>query len=192
MRQLYDCPDVAVGPEGVRCRVVVATHRATEKKSRIGHTHNGVVYELFFTQLPQDAFTASDVVALAPPIVGPLNQSLPMKTRSKTPTDGVLMRPLDKKRGRLSHNGSGTCAWNSRHMLEPTPMRTTEFAPPVKETTEEQGPVQGYGKPSVALPWKAGRFSGQDFALQPDGLLHCPDGKTLRVRSQLDSTIGDN
>ncbi len=184
VRQLYDCPDVAVGPEGVRCRVVVATHRATEKKSRIGHTHNGVVYELFFTQLPQDAFTASDVVALAPPIVGPLNQSLPMKTRSKTPTDGVLMRPLDKKRGRLSHNGSGTCAWNSRHMLEPTPMRTTEFAPPVKETTEEQGPVQGYGKPSVALPWKAGRFSGQDFALQPDGLLHCPDGKTLRPTEQ--------
>jgi len=64
VRQLYDCPDVAVGPEGVRCRVVVATHRATEKKSRIGHTHNGVVYELFFTQLPQDAFTASDVLAL--------------------------------------------------------------------------------------------------------------------------------
>ena len=64
VRQLYDCPDVAVGPEGVRCRVVVATHPAASKKSRIGHTRNGVVYELFFTQLPQDAFTASDVVAL--------------------------------------------------------------------------------------------------------------------------------
>jgi hypothetical protein len=64
VRQLYDCPDVAVGPEGVRCRVVVATHPAAETKSRIGHTRKGVVYELFFTQLPQDAFTASDVVAL--------------------------------------------------------------------------------------------------------------------------------
>jgi len=48
----------------VRCRVVVATHPATEKKSRIGRTRKGVVYELFFTHLPQDAFTASDVVAL--------------------------------------------------------------------------------------------------------------------------------
>ena len=38
VRQLYDCPDVAVGPEGVRCRVVVATHPAASKKSRIGHT----------------------------------------------------------------------------------------------------------------------------------------------------------
>src|SRR3989454_4731871 len=64
VRQLYDCPDVAVGPEGVRCRVVVATHPAAETKSRIGHTRQGVVYELFFTRLPQNAFTASDVVAL--------------------------------------------------------------------------------------------------------------------------------
>jgi hypothetical protein len=64
VRQLYDCPDVAVGPEGVHCRVVVATHPAGETKSRVGLTRKGVVYELFFTQLPQDAFTASDVVAL--------------------------------------------------------------------------------------------------------------------------------
>ncbi len=38
VRQLYDCPDVAVGPEGVHCRVVVATHPAASKKSRIGQT----------------------------------------------------------------------------------------------------------------------------------------------------------
>jgi len=63
-------------------------------------------------------------------------------------------------------------------------MRTTEFAPPVKEITAEQAPVQGYGKSAVALPWKAGRFSGQDFALQPDGALSCPAGKTLRPTEQ--------
>ena len=64
VRQLYDCPDVAVGPEGVRCRVVVATHPAGVKKSRIGDTRKGIVYELFFTHLPQKSFIASDVVAL--------------------------------------------------------------------------------------------------------------------------------
>jgi hypothetical protein len=64
VRQLYDCPDVPVGPEGVRCRVVVATHPATANKSRVGHTRQDVVYELFFTALPQEAFTAADVVAL--------------------------------------------------------------------------------------------------------------------------------
>src|SRR5207244_1188120 len=67
---------------------------------------------------------------------------------------------------------------------EPTPLRTTEFALPIKEPTSEQAPVQGYEKPAIALPWKAGRFSGQDFALQPDGVLLCPAGKTLRPTEQ--------
>src|SRR5260370_18873547 len=111
-------------------------------------------------------------------------QCLPMKTRSKTPTAGVLMRPAFQEAWQIVSQW----VWNLRlelgHVLEPTPMRTTEFAPPVKETTEEQGPVQGYGKPSVALPWKAGRFSEQDFALQPDGVLSCPAGKTLRPTEQ--------
>ncbi|MEO8972516.1 MAG: hypothetical protein ABI406_13055 [Ktedonobacteraceae bacterium] len=31
----------------------------------------------------------------------------------------------------------------------------------------------------MALPWKTGRFSGQDFPLQPDGTLRCPAGQSL-------------
>src|SRR6266566_6266828 len=112
-------------------------------------------------------------------IVGPLNRCLPMKTRSKTPTAGVLMRPPDKKRGRLSRNGSGTRLLELGHLLEPTPMRTTEFAPAVSEAQEQQPPSSGYSKPSVAAPWKAGRFSGQDFALQSDGTLRCPANQPL-------------
>jgi hypothetical protein len=64
VRALYDCPDLSLGAEGVRCRVIVATHPAGTTKSRIGVTRSGVVYELFVTKLPQSAFTASDVVAL--------------------------------------------------------------------------------------------------------------------------------
>src|SRR5512133_4343793 len=63
-RRLYDCPNVPVGPEGVRCRVVVATHPAGKTKSRVGLTRQGMVYELFFTSLPQQSFTACDVVEL--------------------------------------------------------------------------------------------------------------------------------
>jgi hypothetical protein len=64
MRNLYDCPEIPVEPEGTPCRVVVATHPAGKKKSPIGVTRAGVVYELFFTNLPQHAFTACDVVEL--------------------------------------------------------------------------------------------------------------------------------
>jgi len=64
VRALYDCPDLPLGPEAMRCRLVVATHPAGTAQSRIGVTRAGVVYELFLTKLPQSAFTASDVVAL--------------------------------------------------------------------------------------------------------------------------------
>ena len=64
VRTLYDCPDIPVGSEGVPYRVVVATHPATKKKSPVGVTRAGIVYELFFTNLPQQAFTVCDVVEL--------------------------------------------------------------------------------------------------------------------------------
>jgi hypothetical protein len=64
VRSLYDCPEIPIGPEGISYRVVVATHPEGLKKSPIGVTRAGVVYELFFTALPQQAFTASDAVEL--------------------------------------------------------------------------------------------------------------------------------
>src|SRR5213082_1556988 len=178
VRQLYDCPDVAVGPEGVRCRIVVATHPAASKKSRIGHTRNGIVYELFFTHLPQDAFTASDVVALY------------LHRGAFEPVLSDEDEEQDPDRW-CSHSSAGQEAWqvvsqwmwNLRlelgHLLEPTPMRTTEFAPAVPETRGQQPSSSGYGKPSIASSWKADRFSGQDFALQPDGTLRCPANQSL-------------
>jgi hypothetical protein len=78
VRRLYDCPDVPVGPDGVPCRIVVATHPAEKKKSPVGVTRAGVVYELFFTNLPQQGFTARDVVELC--IVHPLRP--PCRTSS--------------------------------------------------------------------------------------------------------------
>src|SRR5258708_12154252 len=53
-----------MGPDRKPYGGVVATHPAGKKKSPIGVTRAGVVYELFFTNLPQHAFTARDVVEL--------------------------------------------------------------------------------------------------------------------------------
>ena len=77
--------------------------------------------------------------------------------------------------------------WNIRlelgHQLHPDPVRTTEFAPAILPVTEQAAappaPAPGYGSPTTATSWKTGRFSGQDFALQPDGTLHCPAGQKL-------------
>ena len=51
-----------MGSQGVHCRVVVATHPEGLKTSKVGITRDGIVSELFFTRLPQQGFTASDVV----------------------------------------------------------------------------------------------------------------------------------
>jgi hypothetical protein len=107
----------------VRCRVVVATHPQASKKSRIGHTRKGVVYELFFTHLPQDAFTASDVVALY----------LHRGAYAPTLADEDLEQDPDRW---CSHSPAGQEAWqiinqwvwNLRlelgHRLHPDPLRT--------------------------------------------------------------------
>ncbi len=192
VRALYDCPDVPLGPDGVSCRVVVATHPAGKKKSPVGVTRAGVVYELFFSRLPQQAFTASDVVGLY----------LHRGAFETTLADEDQEQDPDRW---CSHTASGQevwqivsqWIWNLRlelgHQLHPDPVRTTEFAPalpPAHKESPAQAPVQGYGPAAVALPWKAGRFLGQDFALQPDGTLRCPADQELRVQERRRETDG--
>ncbi len=178
VRSLYDCPEIPVGPDGVRCRVVVATHPAAKKKSPVGVTRAGIVYELFFTNLPQHAFTASDVVELY------------LHRGAFEPTLSDEDQEIDPDRW-CSHSAWGQeCwqlvaqwVWNLRlelgHQLQPDPIRTTEFAPALSETNEQQPSTCGYGKPLVAVAFKAGRFSGLDFTLQPDGTLRCPADQQL-------------
>ncbi len=183
VRTLYDCPDVPVGKTGCRCRVVVATHPTASKKSRIGQTRKGLVYELFFTQLPQDGFTASDVVELY------------LHRGAFEPVLSDEDEELDPDRW-CSHSPAGQEAWqviaqwvwNLRlelgHQLHPDPVRTTEFAPAISPPPPHAAPTSGYAPPQVGLSWKAGRFSGQDFALQPDGTLRCPADQRLIAHEQ--------
>lgn len=186
-RTLYDCPDVAIGPTGQRCRVVVATHPASQKKPRVGVVRAGVVYELFLTNVPQVAFTAADVVALYLHR-GAFENALADEDAEQDPDRWC------------SHSAWGqecwqiVCqwVWNLRlelgHHLQPAPVRTTEFAPAALSVPAEEAnapaPAQGYRPAAEDLPWKQGRFSGRDFALQPDGTLRCPAGQTLRPTEQ--------
>jgi hypothetical protein len=176
-RTLYDGPNVPVGPEGVRCRVVVSTHPAGKTKSRVGLTRAGVVYELFFTNLPQQSFTAVDVVELY------------LHRGAFEPTLSDEDDEIDPDRW-CSHAANGQeCwqliaqwVWNLRlelgHQLSPQPVRTTEFAPALPpDAADRMG--AGYREPASATSWTVGRFTGSDFVLQPDGSLRCPAGKSL-------------
>ncbi len=178
VRSLYDCPEVPVGADGQRCRVVVATHPEGSKKSPVGVTRAGVVYELFFSTLPQQAFTASDVVELY------------LHRGAFEPALSDEDAELDPDRW-CSHSAWGQeCwqvvaqwVWNLRlelgHRLHPEKSRTTEFAPALAPPAPHTAPASGYAPAQVGVRWKAGRFSGQDFALQPDGTLRCPADQQL-------------
>lgn len=182
VRTLYDCPGVPVGPNGQHSRLVVATHLKGPKKQKIGVERDGVIYELFLTKMPQEAFTASDVVALYLHR-GSFETALSDEDREQDPDRWCSHAACGQEAWQIVSQW----VWNLRlelgHQLEPDPVRTTEFAPalpPVhKEATNSPSSSQGYGPAAVALPWKAGRFSGQDFALQPDGTLRCPAGQSL-------------
>src|SRR2546425_4331843 len=188
-RALYDCPDLALGPTQEPCRVVIATHPAPAGKSRVGVTRAGVVYELFLTNLRQNAFTASDIVALY----------LHRGAFETVLADEDLEQDPDRW---CSHAACGQEAWqiisqwvwNLRlelgHQLHPDPVRTTEFAPATPPTPPHTAPPSGYAPPQVGLPWKAGRFSGQDFPLQPDGTLRCPAGQSLVAHERRRETDG--
>jgi hypothetical protein len=196
VRSLYDCPEVPIGSTGVPCRVVVATHPVGKKKSPVGVTRSGVVYELFFTRLPQQAFTASDVVELY------------LHRGAFEPLLADEDQEIDPDRW-CSHSAWGQeCwqlvaqwAWNLRlelgHRLEPTPLRITKFAPAIPEQNAQaatcptaSASASGYGPPAMATSWKTGRFSGQDFPLQPDGTLRCPAGSQLTLQEQRQEANG--
>jgi hypothetical protein len=182
-RALYDCPEVPLGAQRKPCRVVVATHAAGEKKSRVGSTRQGVVYELFFTNLPQGAFTAADVVALYLHR-GAFENALSDEDAEQDPDRWCSQAAWGQECWQIISQW----VWNLRlevgHHLQPDPVRTTEFAPALPAAPTQAAPAQGYGPQASAQHWKQGRFSGQDFPLHPDGTLRCPAGKALTPTEQ--------
>jgi hypothetical protein len=186
IRRLYDCPDVPVGPDGVRCRVVVAAHPADNEPSPVGVTRSGTVYELFFTHLPQQAFTACDVAELYLHR-GAFEPTLADEDQEQAPDRWCSHAAC----GQECWQVVSQWVWNLRlelgHQLHPDLLRTTEFAPaiaPPSPTPPHSVPASGYAPPQVGLPWKVGRFSGQAFALQPDGTLRCPADQLLVAHEQ--------
>jgi len=190
VRSLYDCPQIPVGPEGVPYRVVVATHPAGKKKSPVGVMRAGIVYELFFTNLPQHAFTSTDVVelylhrgAFEPLLADEDDEQDPDRWCSHSAWGQECWQLISQ------------WVWNLRleigHQLQPTPLRITEFAPALFPQSEQastrpasSAPASGYGPPTTATSWKAGRFTGADFPLQPDGTLRCPAENTLHLQER--------
>ncbi|GHO87667.1 hypothetical protein [Dictyobacter formicarum] len=181
VRTLYDCPNLPLDGGGKRYRIIVATHPAGTTKSRIGITRDGVVYELFFTNLAPTAFTAADVMALYLHR-GSFEPALWDEDLEQDPDRWCSHAPWGQEAWQIISQW----IWNLRlelgQQLLAEPVRTTEFAPAHQE--QAPGSASGYAPATAASSWKAGRFSGKDFARQPDGTLRCPAGASLVLQER--------
>src|SRR2546421_924395 len=102
-RALYDCLAIALTSMGPRVRLIVATHAASSTSASLGKQRDGLVYELFVTQLPSPAFSPQDVLDVYLHR-GHLKPCWLMKTRSKIPIVGVPVPLLDRNFGRSSES----------------------------------------------------------------------------------------
>jgi hypothetical protein len=186
-RALFDCPDVPLSPAGPRMRVIVATHPQTSTPARVGITREGFVYELFFTRLPQSAFTPADVLDLYQHR-GAFEIVLCDEDKEQDPDRWVSHTPSGQEFWQIL----AQWMWNMRlemgHCLHPTPMRTTQFAPAQTQGIAVPLPVAPppvvYGPPQWSRTIRKGIFAGTDFRVQPDGTLLCPAEHPLYAREQ--------
>lgn len=192
VRSLYDCPQIPVGPDGAACRVIVATHPAGKKKSPVGVTRTGVVYELFFTKLPQHAFTACDVVELYLHRGAFEPQRIATKIRRSTRIGGAATPPGGKRHGVSSANGSGICAWNWDINFNLTRCARPNLPPPSHRRTSSRPAPRPHPLPprdmGHLLPPPPGKRAGSAEPTFLSSLMgHCavPPGSRFTSRSDV-------
>lgn len=180
-RALFDFPALVLTPTGQTSRVIVATHPATATPSPIGVTRDGLVYELFYTGLPPQGFTPTDVLdcyfqrgAFEALLADEDQEQDPDRWCSYTPWGQECWQILSQ------------WVWNLRlelgQQLHPTPFRLTELAPalpqPAAPVPPPLPPVT-YGPPQWAGPAQMGGFPAELFQPRPDGTLRCPADQPL-------------
>jgi len=186
-RALFDCPDVLLTPTGPRMRLIVATHPATATKAPVGLTRAEIVYELFYTTLPQEAFTPADVLALYLHR-GSFETVLCDEDKEQDPDRWCSRTACGQEFWQVINQWM----WNLRlelgHRLHPTPMRTTEFAPAqamsLQEPPHDQLAPVAYGPPQWARAAQMGGIASEAFTPQPDGTLRCPTDHPLYAQER--------
>jgi hypothetical protein len=127
-RALFDCPNIPLAGTGLQMRVIVATHPATATSAPVGVTRDGVVYELFLTALPQEAFSPADVLMLYL-LRGAFETVLSDEDNEQSPDRWVSYSPWGQEFWQIVSQWM----WNLRlelgHRLHPTSLRLTELAP---------------------------------------------------------------
>jgi hypothetical protein len=195
-RQLFDCPQVVLTAQGTRSRVVIATHVATTASPPVGVLRAGLVYELFYTSLPPEAFLPSDVLDLYFGRGG-FESSLADEDQEQDADRWCSGTPWGQEGWQIV----AQWVWNLRLELSqrtwPSELRTTQLAEAV--TPETSAAVEASPRlpevhaleasaPQLVGQWaraaRPGLFAGHDFTPQANGTLRCPAGQSLWERER--------
>jgi len=195
-RQLFDCPQVVLTALGTRSRVIIATHVPTTASPPVGVLRAGLVYELFYTSLPPQAFLSSDVLDLYFGRGG-FESGLADEDQEQDADRWCSGTPWGQDCWQIV----AQWVWNVRMELSqrtwPRELRTTQLAealPPETTVVVEASPTM----PQVPMleasaaqltgQWarapRPGLFAGKDFTPQENGSLNCPAGETLWERER--------
>jgi plasmid stabilization system protein ParE len=184
-RALFDCPAIPLPGTALTMRVLVATHQASTSPASVGMTRDGVVYELFFTALPQEAFSAADVLMLYLQR-GAFETVLSDEDTEQDPDRWVSYSHWGQECWQIVSQWM----WNLRlelgHCLHPTSVRLTELAPafPFVQSSSEESGLDGQDHPD----WQTGEKpdhsgnggEGLDLSDQA-GQMHDPSEKPAAV-----------
>ncbi len=122
-------------------------------------------------------------------IAAPLSLLWQMKTTNRTPIVGALTRPGGRSAGSSCRNGCGTSALSVGTSVGAN-SHAYHRVYSCHSAAERAGRrlirsrLRVWSTHHCHPPRKAGRFSGSDFPLQPDGTLRCPAGQPLHPHEQ--------
>jgi hypothetical protein len=194
-RSLYDCTSVPLTPTGPEMRLVIATHPGTSSDPAVGTLRDGTAL-------------TSCLPARFPPQRLRLRMCLPLylhrgsfetvladedKEQDADRWYGSL--PLAERRFAqiLAKSGMERIERELGHLLSPSELRTTEFAPAHEAetpSTDEPEPAAApppavtYGPLKFARPSFTHGFPGSAFSPQPDGTLRCPANHPLYLQER--------
>jgi len=194
-RDLFDCPPLPLCPGGPPLRLLVATHPTTfTAKPPIGILRDGIVYELFLTTAPAEAFTCSDVLDLYLHR-GSFETVLSDEDQEQSTDRWCSLSPWGQEFWQILSQWLWNLRLDMGHHLSAVPLHLTEFAAAVEPAAAVTSSLAAepdltsaarltnepvcYGPPRWARRSFTKGFAGSDFVMQPDGTLRCPAGHPL-------------
>lgn len=111
--------------------------------------------------------------------MGHVNHPLPIRDQEQDPDRWWSQTANGQEVWQIHSPGVWKLRLERGHQLVPDPVRTTECASAAPPASPRTAPLSGDASPQGGSPWNAGRCSGQDVALPPDGTLRCPAKQPL-------------